>query len=158
VEPSDRLAQPRGATFAEQAVRALPDGLWTFDDDGLTTYANQALLAMLGRDGEGSGSFTVYDVLDKQGRADFARHLEARDREAGPGHDLEVCLQRLDGSMFWALVSHVPLLDDEGERRGWLYRVKDHSGQSWCAGSTSSPRPRSSPVSAAGSVTSPPGS
>ncbi|WP_134764493.1 hybrid sensor histidine kinase/response regulator [Nocardioides sp. 1609] len=110
-------------------MRALPDGLWMFDDDGVTVYANPALLTMLGRDAERSGSFTVYDVLDEQGRADFARHLDTRDREAGAGHNLECCLHRLDGSEFWALVSHVPLLDDEGVQQGWLYRVKDHSEQ-----------------------------
>jgi PAS domain S-box-containing protein len=125
----DTAAGPRGATFAEQVTRALPDGLWMFDDDGVTTYANPTLLRMLDRDGEAAGSFTVYDVLDEQGRDDFARHLATRDREGGAGHNLECCLHRPDGSEFWALVSHVPLLDDEGERQGWLYRVKDHTQQ-----------------------------
>ena len=129
MESPDPVAAPTGTVSPEWVVRALPDGLWMFDTDGATTYSNAALLAMLGRDAPGADAFTVFDVLDEQGQADFARHLATRDREAAAGHDLECCLHRLDGSEFWALVSHVPLLDDQGERRGWLYRVRDHSEQ-----------------------------
>ncbi|WP_344342223.1 PAS domain-containing protein, partial [Streptomyces rhizosphaericus] len=99
------------------------------DDHGVTTYANAVMLTMVGRDANQLVGSSVDVLLDEQGREDLARHLAIRDSGAEARRDLECRFHRPDGSAFWALVSHVPLLDDEGERQAWLYRVKDHSEQ-----------------------------
>ncbi|GAA0979359.1 Signal transduction histidine-protein kinase BarA [Nocardioides aquaticus] len=127
--PPRPVVRAREVTFAEQVLRALPDGLWMFDDHGVTTYANAVMLTMVGRDANQLVGSSVDVLLDEQGREDLARHLAIRDSGAEARRDLECRFHRPDGSAFWALVSHVPLLDDEGERQAWLYRVKDHSEQ-----------------------------
>ncbi len=119
-------ASPGAGGFADWALAALPDGVWVIDDDGVTTYGNPALADMLGLDPDELIGFRAVDALDEQGRIDFGQHLAERSRTGAAGHNLEVCIYRSDGSSFWALVSHVPLVDDRGTFRGWMYRVKDH--------------------------------
>lgn len=118
-----------GPPPADWLVRALPDGLWMFDDDGRTTYANDVLVTMLGLDPAAISSFSVFDALDEPGRADFAAHLADRAAGEDNGRDLECLLTRRDGTTLWALVSHVRVRDDDGRSRGWLYRVKDNTQQ-----------------------------
>ncbi|MBB6629623.1 response regulator [Nocardioides sp. KIGAM211] len=110
-------------------VRAVPDGLWVLDDAGLTTYANDRLAAMLGRTPDEMPGLPAVEALDEAGRVDFRAHLDRLRDDPEPGDDLECLLVRKDGSTFWALVSHTPLVDDEGRRRGWLHRLRDHTEQ-----------------------------
>lgn len=110
-------------------LQAVPDGLWVFDDDGTTVWGNDRLARMLGLDPDVLVGFSAYDALDVTGREQFGGHL-ARLREEGTAEDdIECLLVRRDGSTFWALVSHAPLVDGTGRRRGWLHRVRDHSAQ-----------------------------
>jgi PAS domain S-box-containing protein len=107
---------------------AIADGLWMFDDDGRTTYANEPMARMLGRELAEMPGFSVFDALDEQGRLDFRRHLEERRASVVRAQNLPCLLVRSDGSTLWALVSHNPVVVD-GELRGYLYRAKDHSEQ-----------------------------
>ena len=124
--------QPHGDAFEalapEWLLRALPDGLWMFDDEGRTTYANLHMAELLGVPLEQMPGFSVFDALDDQGAADFRAHLAARRTPAGLTATNLVCLLlRPDGGWVWTLVSHAPVIDDDGVVRDWVYRVKDHS-------------------------------
>ncbi|CAN5437210.1 hypothetical protein BH09ACT12_BH09ACT12_02710 [soil metagenome] len=123
--PSDTFLGDEAHHFSDWVLRAVPDGLWMLDDEGRTTFANAAMAELLGFEADELAAGTVFDVLDEQGRSDFRLHLAERRRSDASGQDIECYFYRRDGSAFWALVSHVQVLDDDGAMRGWLYRVKD---------------------------------
>ena len=146
-----------GGTPADWILQAVPDGLWVLDDDGITTWANQRFADLLGLAEDEVVGFPAVEALDAEGRVQFLDHLDRLRTTRDAGADLECLLVRRDGTELWALVSHVPLLDGAGEHRGWLHRVRDHSGSGpssrrSSAASASSPRPSRSRTSAAGSA------
>jgi PAS domain S-box-containing protein len=108
---------------------AVPDGLWVFDDEGVTTYANDRFARMLRRAPEELVGFSAFGAVDDTGREQLRAHLARLREHGGSGDDLECLLVRSDGSTFWAQVSHRPLIDDSGRHRGWLHRVRDHTEQ-----------------------------
>ncbi len=108
-------------------VRSTTDGLWIFDETGRTTYANERLAAILGRSREEMVGLPVAETLDPAGREQLLAHLENLEHAQTGVDNLESSLLRKDGSRIWALISHSPLVDDEGKRRGWLHRVTELS-------------------------------
>ena len=110
-------------------VQASPDGLWVFDRHGMTVFANDRLGQMLKRTREQMSTLSVYDCMDEQGKQDLARHLEQLATTRVPGSNLECRFGCGDGSSIWALVSHTPILDDDGDHVGWLHRVTEYSEQ-----------------------------
>ncbi|GAA5019505.1 hypothetical protein GCM10023258_07180 [Terrabacter aeriphilus] len=110
-------------------VAASPDGLWVIDGDGRTVFANDRMARMLGLTPAEAIGFSVFDAVDEQGKADFAAHLAERARTGLPGDNLECALIDRQGNRFWALVSHSPMVDEHGRRRGWMYRVSEYSAQ-----------------------------
>ncbi len=120
--------KPDAAT-TELLLRALPDGVWVFDDEGRTTYANDRMVELLGITGDQALGYPAFSAMDEQGAADLRLHLQQRQVTSEPAHDLEVLLHRPDGTQLWALVSHSPVHDEAGERLGWVYRVKEHTQQ-----------------------------
>ena len=134
VSPHDPAAFERpddltAGLSAELLLRALPDGVWVFDDEGRTTYANDRMVELLGLEAHQVDGYPVFSAMDEQGALDFRMHLEQRQVSTEAGHDLEVLLHRPDATQLWALVSHCPVHDDAGERLGWVYRVKEHTRQ-----------------------------
>jgi PAS domain S-box-containing protein len=105
-------------------MRSTTDGLWVFDDAGLTTFANDRLAEILGRTVEEMVGLPVAGILDEAGQRHFLDPAENGADDPGRG-DAECALIRKDGSRTRAAVSRSPLLDDEGVRRGWLHRVSE---------------------------------
>jgi len=106
-------------------VRSTTDGIWIFDAQGRTTYANDRLGEILGRAPEEMDGLSAFDTLDDVGREQFREHL-AELESPGTGTDnVECSLLRGDGTRIWALISYTPLLDDAGARQGWLHRVTE---------------------------------
>jgi PAS domain S-box-containing protein len=110
-------------------VEASPDGLWVFDDEGHTVLANARMAQMLGRTPEEMPGLSVFETLDEEGQEQFAQHLKDLGTSRESGSNLECSLLRKDGERFWALVSHTPINDDDGEQVGWLHRVTEYSHQ-----------------------------
>ena len=110
-------------------VAASPDGLWVFDDDGRTLYANPRMAELLGRDPDDMVGFSVFDAVDDVGKEQFRQHLDELATRGEPGDNLECSLLDSRGERFWALVSHTPLIDESGRRQGWMHRVSEHSAQ-----------------------------
>jgi len=77
------------------------DGLWVFDDQGTTTFANPRMAELLGRAPEEMPGFAVADALDVDGRAQLRAHLEDL-RGWGGGADK------------WSAVSCVPTAPGSG--------------------------------------------
>ena len=110
-------------------VGASPDGLWVFDEAGRTIFANARMAEMLGRDPDAMVGFSVFDAVDDVGKGQFRRHLDELASKGEPGDNIECSLLDAHGNRFWALVSHTPLVDAAGTRRGWMHRVSEHSAQ-----------------------------
>ena len=110
-------------------VAASPDGLWVFDEAGHTLFANGRMAELLGRDPDDMVGFSVFDAVDDIGKEQFRHHLEELATRGAPGDNIECSLLDAHGNRFWALVSHTPLLDETGTRRGWMHRVSEHSDQ-----------------------------
>ncbi|MFC4787295.1 response regulator [Nocardioides sp. MAHUQ-72] len=115
------------ATMYRDVVETSPDGIWVFDLEGRTLYANRALATMFGADVTELMDLTVFDSLDEQGRGQFATHLEhLRRGELNPG-DVECKFVRRDGSALWVLVRESALRGPDGEIVGIMHRLADFS-------------------------------
>ncbi|MFC7493179.1 MULTISPECIES: response regulator [unclassified Nocardioides] len=106
---------------------AIPDGLWLFDDDGVTTWANDAMARILGRDPSEMPGLRVVDTMDEQGQKDFARHLAAMVASGAGAENVDSHFLRPDGTTAWGLISYAPVHDDDGTRIGWLHRVTPYT-------------------------------
>lgn len=100
------------------------EGIWLLDRDGVTLYANGAMRAMLGYDGELIGcKFTdfVFDDDLEAAQAQLMRRLSGiRERH-------EFRFRRGDGSAVNAIVFASPVVDDGGMMVGSLKLVTDVS-------------------------------
>jgi PAS domain S-box-containing protein len=106
-------------------VRSTTDGLWIFDDAGITIFANDRLAEILGRTTEEMQGLPVSEPLDAVGRQQFVQYLDDLHSHGASRENVDCNLIRKDGSRIWALVSDSPLLDDDGVRRAWLHRVTE---------------------------------
>jgi PAS domain S-box-containing protein len=131
IDPVHDLAsgEPDPRDLSRWLVQASPDGLWVFDAEGRTVVANERLAALLGRSLEEMQGLSVFETLDEQGREEFRHHLHDLRTTRESGDNLECSLLRKDGTRIWALVSHTPIRDDDGEHVGWLHRVTEYSHQ-----------------------------
>ncbi len=114
------------ATLYRDVVETSPDGIWVFDLDGRTLYANPALRAFFGVSEEEILGLTVFDSLDEVGKEQFAHHLD--DLRAGRvnDHGVECKFVRRDGSSLWVTVSESLLHDSDGSVTV-LHRLTDFS-------------------------------
>ncbi len=106
---------------------ANPDGLWLFDDEGVTTWANANMARLLGRDLDELVGLHVHDLFDEQGRRDFDTHLAGMLISGTGAENLEAYFLRPDGTAVWGLISYTPVHDDDGTRMGWLHRVTPYT-------------------------------
>ncbi len=123
-----------GPDLYRSVVEASTDGLWIFDTNGRTQYANERMAALLGRTPEEmAAGFDIRDALDAAGRDQVEDHLAAmRAGEAGgadvPGEvNVESKFVRSDGTAIWGLVSWSPIRDGAGRHAGWLHRVTPYT-------------------------------
>ena len=123
---SGGLGGRTGDDVARLLFDLVPDGLWVFDDDAVTTWANDRMAELLGRDPAEMVGLSVFETLDEQGREDFARALRRMVRTGEPQDDVDSYFIRPDGTAVWGLISFRPVLD--GDRRiGWLHRVTPYT-------------------------------
>ncbi|WP_193615086.1 ATP-binding protein [Nocardioides lijunqiniae] len=108
-------------------VETSPDGIWVFDLDGRTVYANQALAAMYGVSRREFVRLTVADTLDEEGRAQFAAHLEDLRRGVLNDGPVESQFIAADGSHTWVEVLESGLRAPDGTLTAVLHRISDVS-------------------------------
>ena len=108
-------------------VETSPDGIWVFDLEGRTLYANASLARMFGTGASELLDLTVFDSLDEEGRGQFSVHLEhLRRGELNPG-DVECKFVRRDGTALWVLVRESALHGPDGSITGIMHRLADFS-------------------------------
>jgi PAS domain S-box-containing protein len=111
-----------GSIYA-QIVEGSRDGIWVFDPGGRTLFANRRLAVLLGRTREEMADTHVADVLDEEGRAQFARHLADLAEVGENAADVECVYRRKDGSPVDLMVSESTLRDEHGEVVAYVHRL-----------------------------------
>ena len=111
-----------GAIYA-QVVESSRDGIWVFDPDGRTVYANGRLADILGCTVEDLRGRPVTDFLDAEGRAQFTRHLADLRTLGQNTTDVECVYVRTDGTPVDLMVSESTLYDDHGEVAAYAHRL-----------------------------------
>ncbi|QGN57156.1 PAS domain-containing hybrid sensor histidine kinase/response regulator [Nostocoides sp. HKS02] len=123
------VPEPDPGDFARWFVEALPDGVWVIDPEGRTRFANARMAQLLGREPAEMEGFDVYSAFDEAGQVQLRTHLRDLETVGEAGDNLECSLLRKDGGRIETLISHTPILDDAGQRRGWLHRVTEYTEQ-----------------------------
>ncbi|GEP34301.1 hypothetical protein NSZ01_20690 [Nocardioides szechwanensis] len=108
-------------------VETASDGIWVFDFDGHTVYANAALAAMYGVPRRDFLALDVVDTLDETGRLQFAAHLEALRRGELNDGPVESQFVAKDGSCTWVEVLESGLHAPDGTLTAVLHRISDVS-------------------------------
>jgi len=86
-----------------ELVENAHEGVWAFDHEGVTTYANHRMAALLGVSLESLQRASFFDFIDPEQRAIALTRLQGAAN--GPGEAHEFRFRRRDGTMFWASVS-----------------------------------------------------
>ncbi len=123
----ERSAAEIDAALRTRLFDAVPDGLWMFDDAGITTFANQRMADIVGRTLAELHGLPVGELLDDLGREQFAAHLAELASAEGGRDNVETRFSRPVGEPVWGLVSYGPVFDDDGSRLGWLHRVTPYT-------------------------------
>jgi diguanylate cyclase (GGDEF)-like protein/PAS domain S-box-containing protein len=104
-------------------VETAREAIWVIDVDGVTTFANAELVAILGRPLDEILGQPAVDFLDEQTIAFATENLTGL--RPGDGKRLDFNFVRPDGSEAWASVSLAPMQDAGGQYAGVLVMLTD---------------------------------
>jgi PAS domain S-box-containing protein len=103
-------------------VSSAREGIWVFDADARTTFANERMAELLGLAPAELQGRSLYDFVDDGDRAELAEHF----RKGCDGVEKrDVRLRRKDGSELWAMMTTSPLCDRDDRFVGVLGTVAD---------------------------------
>lgn len=108
-------------------VETTSEGIWMYDDQGLTTFVNGRMAEMLGVTPSEMLGETIFAFVDPSARAEAASRFEQR--RLGIASRSQLLLRQKDGTAFWASVVANPLMDGDGEFEGVLALVTDISAE-----------------------------
>ena len=106
-------------------VETASEGVWMFDADSFTTFANSRMAEMLGYTVEEMLGRSLFEFIDDEAREIAEGYVQRRRQGIRERHDFK--FTRSDGSHLWAIVSATPMLDDQGEFSGVLRMITDIS-------------------------------
>ncbi|MSZ77400.1 MAG: PAS domain S-box protein, partial [Actinobacteria bacterium] len=110
-------------------IEASADGLWIFDDAGVTTYANARMAEILGRDPSSMPGLRVADTLDELGRQHLEVHLAHMHTDVAGEQNVETYFVRPDGTGVWGLCSWSRLPEEAAALGQWLHRITPYDEQ-----------------------------
>jgi two-component system, NtrC family, sensor kinase len=106
-------------------VETASEGVWMFDADSKTTFANSRIAEMLGSTVEEMMTRSLFDFLDEESQEIAKNYIERRRQGIQERHDFKFI--RRDGSHLWAIVSATPMFNLKGEFEGVLRMITDIS-------------------------------
>ncbi|MEG4804856.1 PAS domain S-box protein [Microcoleus sp. ARI1-B5] len=106
-------------------VETASEGVWMFDADSITTFANSRMAQMLGYTVEEMLGRSLFEFIDDDSREIAESYVQRRRQGIRERHDFQ--FTRKDGSHLWAIVSATPMFDAEGEFSGVLRMITDIS-------------------------------
>lgn len=118
-EASLRESERRYRELVENAH----EGVWAFDKEGVTTYANHRIAELLGVSLESLQRASFFDFIDPQQRAIALTRLQGAADGANEAHEFR--FRRRDGTSFWASVSLSNVHDPSAEATAVLALVSD---------------------------------
>jgi diguanylate cyclase (GGDEF)-like protein/PAS domain S-box-containing protein len=127
VEPAEgRLAAlEKSEERFRRIVQTAREGIWEFDADARTSFANPRMAELLGYPVEEMAGRPLASFLDAEGRSLLERNI-ARQQEGMPGrHELKFI--RSDGTALWVHLNANPLFDAQGGFLGALALASDIS-------------------------------
>ena len=106
-------------------VETASEGVWMFDSESKTTFANTRMAEMLGYTVDEIMGKSLFEFIDGDERAIAQTYVQRRKQGIRERHDFK--FTRKDGSHLWAIVSATPMFDSEGEFSGVLRMITDIS-------------------------------
>jgi len=106
-------------------VETASEGVWMFDSESITTFANSRMGEMLGYTVEEMLGRSLFEFIDCESRKIAESYVQRRRLGIRERHDFK--FTRKDGSHLWAIVSATPMFDAEGEFSGVLRMITDIS-------------------------------
>ncbi|MEG4326980.1 PAS domain S-box protein, partial [Microcoleus sp. herbarium5] len=106
-------------------VETASEGVWMFDSESITTFANSRMGEMLGYTVEEMVGRSLFEFIDCESREIAESYVQRRRQGLRERHDFK--FTRKDGSHLWAIVSATPMFDAEGEFSGVLRMITDIS-------------------------------
>jgi PAS domain S-box-containing protein len=101
------------------------EGIWMFDADSKTTFANSRIAEMLGYTVQEMLGRSLFDFMDEDSSQLATVYVERRRQGIHERHDFK--FRRKDGSNLWAMVSATPILDSAQRFVGVLRMITDIS-------------------------------
>ncbi|MEG4345931.1 PAS domain S-box protein [Microcoleus sp. A003_D6] len=106
-------------------VETASEGVWMFDSESITTFANSRMAEMLGYTVEEMLGRSLFEFIDGESREIAESYVQRRREGIRERHDFK--FTRKDGSHLWAIVSATPMFDAEGKFSGVLRMITDIS-------------------------------
>ncbi len=106
-------------------VKTTNEGFWFIDAEGITTDANPAMCAILGRAREDIVGKGLYEFVDATNALIF--QAQVKQRAAGVASSYEIALSRPDGSQVDCFNNATPIFDTAGRRVGAIGMFADIS-------------------------------
>jgi PAS domain S-box-containing protein len=104
-------------------VDTAQEGIWLLDAEDRTSFVNQRLAEMLGRQPEEMLDRPIFDFMDETLHKEAHTHLERRRRGLREHYDFR--FRRKDGTALWTIISANPMFDATGRYAGALKMVAD---------------------------------
>jgi PAS domain S-box-containing protein len=129
---TERRAMEQALRRSERMYRTIVDtaheGIWTVDNDGVTTYVNSRMARMLGYEPNDMLGRPGLDFVP-QALRDEALKLRER-RHQGVSEHFDFRLEQKDGTQLWVSVASSPIFGEDGDLVGATYLVADISERS----------------------------
>ncbi|MEQ9480762.1 PAS domain S-box protein [Coleofasciculus sp. F4-SAH-05] len=106
-------------------VETASEGVWMFDVNSQTIFANSRMAEMLGYRVEEMIGRSLFDFMDAESRPLYSTYVLRRRHGIQERHPFK--FRRKDGSELWAIVSATPILNAQGEFVGVLRMITDIS-------------------------------
>lgn len=106
-------------------LQTASEGVWMFDADSKTTFANSRIAEMLGYTEQEMLGRSLFEFMDEESQRKAQVYVDRRRQGIHERHDFKFL--RKDGSDLWAIVSATPILDAKGEFVGVLRMITDIS-------------------------------
>ncbi len=106
-----------------ELIETVREGIWRVDEEGYTTYVNEAMSNMLGYDRGSMLGGHLLDCIDETS-GETARRILGQ-RGGGISEQYDLTFRCRDGTQLDALVGVTPLKEENGTRRGVLAAVMD---------------------------------
>jgi PAS domain S-box-containing protein len=127
VDIGERIQAEQSLRASEERYRRIvetaQEGIWLIDTETRTTFANQAMAAMLGYTPQEMMGAPLFAFMDEEGKALAAYNLERRRQGIRETHEFK--FMHKAGRPVWALLNTNPILDEHGQYLGALAMVTD---------------------------------